>query len=349
MKRLASFGIAIAALLVAATAFAADAAPATAASPGTGSAAFSSLPNGRVPDPPSAPKPPTSIPSSEKAPGFFLARSKNQGHRGNDYAVLAATAERAREMVQGRGFGSGQPAPNNEACFTQAQQSGFREADGESTREWNPALQPFIMMAASAAQGARVEAVHSERLVQEPGRVALETIDAWVDPTTRGTRLIGRATLPLTRVAMVVGGGAIYAGKDGRKVHVVFVNPPPEHGPQRDRGLFATIDGGFASSQCAHLRVSLETERGQGRTATFVTDVHLPALDAEGPPAAQDKAKAEPRAAAATPALGKLGALPENRVRPVHVHTSVSWASRDAEPLLTVASGWDARERLERF
>ena len=40
------------------------------------------------------------------------------------------------------------------------------------------------------------------------------------------------------------------------------------------------------------------------------------------------------------------GARPtEIRVRPLHVHASVTWPSREQEPLLSVSAGWDSRER----
>jgi hypothetical protein len=351
MKLPLTFAVALATLGVAGAALGADAAApahasgastATAASAatGTGFAELSTLPTGRLPPPPKG-KRPSMIPGGERVPGFFLVRPKGFGR--GDYVALAASAQAAKEMMRG---GGGEAASN--ACFAEARGVGGDDEDGQG-EGWSLALQPFVALSASM-QGGRppVTPVHFERLVQEHAGAALEIADAWVDPVTRGVRLIGRSTLPLARVTTLVGGSAVWAGRDDRTVHVVFALPADRDLDRHPSQLFAAVDNEIASSQCSYLRVALVAEKGQGRTATFVNDLQLTTLDPHGKPAAKEpRAKSEPSSLSAI--LNAAGERPEARFRPVHVHASVSWASRDKEPLLTVASGWDARERTQPF
>ena len=346
MKRPFASAVTMATLVVAATAFGASDAPqAPAASTDSGMIGVATLSGGRLPAPPKGKKRPTVIPASERAPGFFFAKAKN-GRRFADFTVLASSDARAKEIAEGRGFGG--EAAAHEACFAeeQANWAGFGDEE-DVERTWTAALQPQIMLNTAAGNGRpRVQAVHSERLVQEPGGgVVLESADAWVDPLTRGARLIGRSTLPLTRVATVLGGSVVYAGKDERTVHVILTAPPNPDSSRRGTQLFAAVDGGLATSQCSYIRVPLETEKGQGRTATFVSELQLQTLTQEGKPVPEDRAKVQPPRAAPFVRTERL----EHRFRPVHVHASVSWAARDKDAVLTVASGWDARERTQAF
>ena len=336
--------VALVTLALAATALGADAAATAPAASDAGIVGVSTLAVGHVPAPPGG-KRPRSIAGSERAAGFHLARPQNFGRGGGDYVVLAPTAPRARDIATGRGFGF-EPGSPREACFAEEMRFGQEEDDDDKT--WTPALQPQVMLNASLQNGRPpVVAVHSERLVQEAGGAVLESADAWIDPVTRGVRLIGRSTLPLTRVATVLGGSVVYAGRDGGVVHVVFTSPPDQDASRRGSQLFAAVDGGLASSQCGYLRVPLEADKGQGHTATFVSDVQLATLTASGKPLPADRAKAPP--SHVIPSLLGGGERVENRFRPVHVHASVSWTSRDKEALLSVASGWDARERAQPF
>jgi hypothetical protein len=345
MKTRFGLVLTIATLAVSASARGADAGPASPAPSGTGSADVSVLPTGRVPPPPKG-KRPSMIPASEKVPGFFLAKPKHMGRGGGDYVVLASTAQGAKDVAQGMGFGASVGA--RDTCFAEAQSFGDESDDAEAA--WTPTLQPNVMFNAAIDQSGRprVLAVHSERLVQEPGVTSLEVADAWIDPVTRGVRLIGRSTLPLARVTTILGGSTVFAGRDDRTVHVILTASPNQdarHAQQQQ--LFAAVDGTVASSQCGYLRVGLATEKGQGRTATFVNDLQLSTLDPQGKLLPKDRPSDTARFTGAV--LGAPIDRPENRFRPVHVHASVSWASRDKEALLTVASGWDARERTQPF
>ena len=345
-KPLAS-SLALAALLSAVTVFGADATPKATPSGDSGLIGVSTVAAGRLPGPPKG-KRPTMIPGSEKAPGFFVVKPKGLGRGSGDFVMLVATVAQAKEAALGRGFGGGE-TPANEFCFAEEQKNwGSDDEDEESA--WAPSVQPQATFNSSTMNGRpRVEAVHQERRVQGAAGAVLESADAWIDPVTRGARLIARSTLPLTRVATILGGSVVYAGRDEHTVHVILT-APPDGDARRGTQVFAAVDGGIAASQCGYLRVPLANEKGQGHTATFVSNLELAPLNAQGKPVPKDLAKTSPQRL--TPSLLGLPKdvdRPDNRFRPVHVHASVSWASRDKDALLSVTSGWDARERTQPF
>jgi len=284
----------------------------------TGGATLSALPAGTIAPPPRG-RAPRMIPGSERVPGFFVYRPGASYARG-DYVILAANERAARGLTERRFMREGGV---REGCFAQAQTSGASPDDVEA--EWMPMSQSTVTLnAGSQGRRSEVQAFHSERLVSEEGRTSLEVVDAWVDPATRGVRLIGKSTVPLTKLASFAAHD-VYGVRDRRGVHVILTSA--RDGDNFESRAFAITERGVAQSGCSHLRVRLDAERGQGEVATFIDNVRLPSFE----PHAEVRAKSEER--------------PEQRFRPVHVHASVSWTSRDREPLLTVSAGWDAREQ----
>jgi hypothetical protein len=190
-------------------------------------------------------------------------------------------------------------------------------------------LQPAILTM-TGAYAARVNAVHVERVVDEgDDRAALEITDAWVDLKSQGARLIGRTKLPLKLVARAPGDIRVYAMRDKDSVQVVLVEPSTT--TRTWQGIVQTGDQGTSTSGCRHARAELALERGSGETSTFVVTAELPATAAD-------------KELVAESASGSAG-LEAVRTRPMHVHASASWASRDAEPVLAVSVGWAARDR----
>jgi len=295
-------------------------------SSGASGAAFASLPSGRVPLPPKG-KPPAAIPGGEKVAGFFVAAGKGRA----DYATLVSSPKMAKQLLEGFRDDS---SLVGEACFTE-DQPGMRRGD-ETEPAWRPDLQPMLAMNTSFQHGQRptVTAVHSERIAEDAGRVSLEVVDAWVDPQSRGVRLIARSSVPLELVSTLLGGTKVYAAREAQSVHVVLVTPKVRRASGQG-GLFAIANDAVFSSACDHIRTTLKTEKGQGQTAGFITNVELPSLE---PKEAQE---AKPDAAQ----MGFGRPRVEARVRPIHVHASVTWPSREKEPLLSVSAGWDSRER----
>lgn len=302
-------------------------------STGATSATFASLPTGTVPLPPKA-RVPSTIPGGEKVAGFLVSARKGQA----DFVTLVSSAKMAKQMNEGFREDT---SLVGEACFTEDQQ-GLRRGD-ETERAWRPDLQPMLGMSTSSRGGQRptVTAVHSERIAEEGGKTSLEVIDAWVDPVTRGVRLIARSSVPLELVSTVLGGTKLYAARDAQSVHVILVTPNVRRSSGRG-GLFAIADNAVFSSSCDHIRTTLKTEKGQGQTASFISNVELPPLEKD----AKDRAESKPDAKDAKFGI-TLGAptRTEVRVRPIHVHASITWPSREKEPLLSVSAGWDSREQ----
>lgn len=297
--------------------------------PGVTSTTVSKLPSAKLLLPTKA-KVPATISAGEKSAGFVIAMRKGS----NGYFAIVGSAKAAKEENTGAIDGAAAP---REACFAE-DSAVFRGFGGERDESpWRSNLQERMHMSPSQRGGQRapVSAVHSERIAEENGRVSLEVVDAWVDPNTRGVRLIGRATLPLELVATVLGGTKLYAARDGQSVHVILVRPN-----DRKRGghdpIFATADNTAFNSSCDHIGVTVKAEKGSAQTATVISSVELPSV------ATTEPVEPKPDADGATPSRP---ALREVRVRPVHVQASVMWASRDKEPVLTISAGWDSRER----
>jgi hypothetical protein len=298
---------------------------------GASSAAFATLPSGTVPLPPKG-KAPAAIPGGEKVPGFFIAGRK--GGRNNDYVSVVGTAKLAKQVNDGtRDDSSGA----GDACFTEDQPQRRISADDTEPRVWRSDLQPVLTMSTSVQRSQRpgVTAVHSERIAEEGGKTSLEIVDAWVDPVSRGVRLIARSSVPLELVSTLLGGTKVFAAKEGQNVHVVLLTPKTKR-TSGQSGLFAIVDNSVVASSCDHMRAMMKTEKGQGQTASFISNVELPSLEKEA---------SEPKPDSANLSGAAARVRTEARVRPIHVHASVTWPSREKEPMLSVSAGWDSRER----
>ncbi len=288
----------------------------------TGSS-VSSLPAGTVGAPPQG-KVPGAIAAGEKVPGFFVAK----GNFGREFIAIVPSA-RAAKQLEG---GSREEPQAGEACFVEDQPQNRRLGNDDADQGWRGDLQPTLMMHSSSNGGNRptVTAVHSERVVEDGAKASLEVVDAWVDPRSRGVRLIGKSSVPLLPVSTLLGGTRVFAARDGETVQVVLVAPRAPRGGSQE-GIFSIVDTNVSHSPCDHMRVAIKGEKGQGHSASFVANVQLATLDEKD----------------ARPAEPKLGtpARTETRFRPIHVNASVTWPSRDKEALLSVSAGWDSRER----
>ncbi len=276
---------------------------------------FSELPAGAMSDPPTK-KTPWGIGAGEHAKGFVIQRMPGE------YTVVAATKTDPGTVPPG-----GAPV-----CYSQPVSLGFA-MDGEPpTQEWAQP-QPMVNLPGAGELGGRngVTALHSERVVPvDATHATLEWIDAWVDPTTRGSRLIAKGSLPLRVIRELPGGGQILAGRDAERVHVVVMESPTKKQSfgGRDQLIAVTPRGMTGASGCHHVRVGLRAEKGTADTVTIFTNAQLPDLED----------------AAARAPLGAKTSFATLRVRPVAVAASVTWASRDAEPVVAISAGWRARE-----
>ena len=313
---------------------------------------FSALARGAVPMPPQKVGP-AALSPRESVPGFFVVSPEWPAqvpaiHRHVSVTTDAKIAEQVRGNTPKK---FKRPLPSVDAsgaCMAEsdgmANMKATRGADdfGEDQESsWNASFQDQARAFPKQKDNPRsgVAAVHSERLVDQNGALSLESVDVWVDPSTRGVRLIGKATLPLTPVGTTVGGIKIYAGReeraDGKKlVQFVILNPKEDPESPSPGAMWATLqDGESVHTNCGHLRVALPASETGGDHAIVQTDVRLPDKGSDTPDATR-KAKGEDGTTEK-----------EVRRRPMQIQLSVSRTSRDKEPVISVSYGWAGREQ----
>lgn len=288
--------------------------------------AFASLPAGTLKPPPSAKKTPVAIEAHERVAGVFVGALPQQ-----QASVVGGTREQVdRFSGQARQrFDNSDEEKARALCFSSFRGGAFRSSD-EGAPTWEENTQSFVIVSVGAGSS-RVDAVHLERIVEEgDGRATLEVTDAWVDGKTRGARLIGRSKLPLKMVASAPGDIRLYAMRDADRLHVFLVEPSAT--TRSWQGIVQANEQGMTSSGCRHSRASLALSKGSAETTTFVVTAELPATEAVKQLTAAD-------------AMTGPAHLEPVRIRPMRVHASVSWASRDKDPVLSVSMGWEARDK----
>lgn len=295
-------------------------------------------------------KEPAAVAGREKAPGIFPQKS-DQSYGPNiqatEIAELPATdlpAEGTPERTQLR------------TCFSENYHRDvetMRQQAGEGL-DWIDAatLSPSVTLYKKTADmpNGGVTAIHSERFEEDGKGPRLEMTDAWVDPVTRGARIIAQKTMPLSLVAKSSFGVRIYASRDdaGATKKVQFVLVPDEKNRAVTTQLFGvrnTSNGGMVQSGCGHLRIGMPIDE-DGSTARLRTTV----LIEEAPPAAQPAEEiAAPvrfkgRFAKRRARVVAAPQVRESKVRDLVTQVSVSRTSRDPEPVISVSFGWDGRE-----
>jgi hypothetical protein len=288
---------------------------------------------------------PDLVKASERVAGFVIVpppaeQQKQIVRYGQDYgfAYLFPDAERARQYRASRPV----DAPPN-VCFSEAgpDASGEDEdgADGApSTPAWSSSgtSQTTLQWRASDPRTA-VHAMHSEVFVAESdGRASLRIVDAWVDPRTRGARLIGRSTLPLSRIYTGPNGLELYAARDGSAVQVVVRAAGRADGSvvsaleRSARNLTMILpDGNVAGTDCGHVRIALKPSPGSAQMAILQSVAFLHPLATPGAPVVDEP---------------KLQAPESFRRRPFQLSVSASQSTTDPRPVLSVAAAWIGRE-----
>ena len=324
---------------------------------------FSELPVGRFTAPPKTRI--DSVPARESVPGIFVVSPQHANNVPARQRYVSITTD-AGVAAALRSGSLPETAPS--ACLTELHRRTFSEGD-ERGSEWEENLateaQAFEKHSENAWSG--VIALHTERVVEQNGSVSLESVDAWIDPHTRGARLISRGSVPLKLVRAPAFGVKVYAGRDERPDGKRFVQFVVVHGSSsrldRTGQMWAMRPDGDVvhSSGCGHQRVAIPVEGKGGDAATIVATVMLPKLDASGKevkePATTTTAAAKPvlrirpaffgvRAAAVGSGAGKES---EVRSRVMNIQVSVSQTAREKEPLVSVSSSWGGREQVDRI
>ncbi len=328
------------------------------------SPAFSELPVGQFSAPPK--KKVAFVAARESVPGVFVQAPEDAAALPYEHRIVTITTEPPTHD-------NDSPRMTHATCITEANRVSSDEDDSRGT-EWDENLSTqshaFPRVKDNPLSGVR--AIHTERVVEQNGSAALEWVDAWVDPNTRGTRLISNGSLPLKLVRTPAFGMKVFAGRDERPdgkrfVQFVVVHPPASEVDQTGQMWAMRADGAIAhTSSCRHQRIAVSVDDKSGDGATVVATVVLPKLDANGkviddapekasgssaPPAiVPRKPLKKRRLAFRSPASGDSASTEEREVRTrmMHIQVSVSQMSREKEPLVSVSSAWGGREQVER-
>ena len=193
--------------------------------------------------------------------------------------------------------------------------------------------------------GDEVHAIHAERFVEgSGGHASLEITDAWFDPRSRGARVLGRSTLPLSRIFIGPNGLEVYAARDGEAMQVVFrTSDHPAEDPAladalrtRQRSMSVSLpDRSAGGSDCGHLRAVLRAPAGGGQMATLQSIAFLPPVDGNF---------GEIREGAEKDERGET-MFRAMRQRNYQISVSATTSSADSNPVVSIALGWLGRER----
>ena len=330
---------------------------------------YASLPTGTFSAPPKD-KAPKTIPKTEKVEGFYVAETpKNQIRPGEKQTqvLIFSKQDEAKEYASGEGGFHNQT--DDTLCFSQTERRF--SPDAEVATEWPLEMEPTSRINAPykpyvpAKKGEKpkpysmnfgpmeVTAIHQERFSMEDKKAKIESIDAWVDPNTKGVRLISRQTTTLDRIGSAFNGIRLFAARGDKSLHIVARREKPKNlngsPPTTSRDfrmmnasgqplMVELPDGRTDATQCGFAHITMKAAAGSAEIASFQTSAVF--VDPVDP-------KKEP----VKPPEDSLGGFereddgPTVRSRPFRATVSSTWASKDKEPQISVSFGWVGRER----
>jgi hypothetical protein len=297
------------------------------------------------------------IPARESVPGFYIAVPKDmRGLAAARRVLVVGDAKRAVYLEKGTSSGGvDEPAS---ACFAVDEREKRLEAGmSDKPVEWDQDLGSVANLWTRTAEipMSGVAPVHMERVtVAADGLTAtLDSVDAWVDPSSRGVRLIGKASLPLKHVGVAPNGGKIFAGReergDRRRVQFVVMRPRDSLANQFGSTFVRRLEGDvIQNTDCAHIRVALAVTK-EGDAALVSVPVVLPSLDGRPVPRPTELHGVRARRSSfQLPSSGGEPDMRELRLREAAIQLSVSQTSRDKEPVVSLSSRWISREQVQR-
>ncbi len=195
---------------------------------------------------------------------------------------------------------------------------------------------------------------------------AIETIDAFIDLQTLGTRLVSKSSVKLPRVASGPNGLGVFAARDEKGQTEFLVTSPelPATETHADRpaqleALMSTAatlvaqapSNAALSSGCGRVRFALSTSPGTGQMATvFATAFLPPSTDPdEAPPEDDSDGDGVPDEAGFVAQQAVRRGMRKQRARPVAVNVSLSQLASETSPLLSVTLGWAGKEQKLSF
>ncbi len=239
------------------------------------------------------------VSARESVPGLYVVSPAFNGGPVAQRPVMIVADERmAAQLKSNQPFGGREEAPA--ACVTEAHLGLGFDSDPTKPKEWPETMTSETHAYPKSAENpmSGVIAVHSERIVENGSSVSLESVDAWVDPATRGAKLISKSSLPLKLVRGPGFGIKVYAGRDERpdgRRFVQFVvahaksSNASQHEVARTNQMWTMRQDGNINhaSGCGHMRVGLPIDGKDGKNgemATVVATVILPSLGDGEPP-----------------------------------------------------------------
>jgi hypothetical protein len=229
---------------------------------------WSSIPRASIPAPPSHAGAPSALAATEQVSGFSV---ENNG---------TANSPRVRAFVE--------TTPARRSCLA---------GDVDYGTAADPTLHDRTTVAHMRL--GVVTALRAERLLVEGQSASLEITDLWIDPRSRGLRIIKSERLPLGVLARGPGGADVYAYRDASDQLWAVV-------PSSTNASGVDSEGERSFAACGHVRLSA------GQSGAQV------ALSWNAPPA-----KVDPPSAARFP-------------RELLVTITTSRSSRDHQPVVSV-------------
>jgi len=191
---------------------------------------------------------------------------------------------------------------------------------------WGHGMSQYYFSPRQGVVTARIESVDESK-----SPATLESIELWVDAMTGGARQIARRSIALGKLRDLPGGNHVYGFRSNDDVHLVITQGAtkvPAHQISRLPGFMA-VSSRMRSlgAQCPMAHFSMSAERGDGESLSvrFGTIKELGTVPAED---------------------GETQGLTKLEQRDAFLHASLSFGESEAEPTLSLASGWAAKERV---
>lgn len=232
---------------------------------------------------------------------------------------------------------------------------------------WPPPAKPPATKASRAtAPRDVVQRVRLERLIREADAITVESIDAFIDLQTLGTRLASKTSAKLPRVVAGPNALGVFAARDeGGHAQFLVTSPElPQPPTPSDRQaqlealsgtantLIAQIPSNTTTSiGCGRVRFTLSAKPGVGEMATVLATAFLPpSVDPEEGPATNDSdgdGKPDEVGFVSQQAV-RLG-MRKQRARAMAVNVSLSQLTTEVAPLLSVTFGWAGKDQKLTF
>lgn len=334
------------------------------------------------------PAAPDKIPATEHAEGMYAAltpaaKRKQAEEDGYRYIWVFANEKEAQTFASDGTAPSVQPQGATRQCLTAGSSLAPRLTLYLRTKPYvpKPSKEEIVRLtklhrwppppppkpSKAEAQKDTVELIHSEKLVQSADAVTLDTVDAYIDLQTLGTRQLSKSSVRLTKVATGPNGLGVFAARDDKGQSQFLVTNPelPQPATPEDRDaqvqqlqgtanrLVAQMPTGSASETgCGYVRFTLTAKPGSGQMATVLATAFLPPAD-DPDDAAPDESQFDSESL--TDEQRKM--IHEmirrqnraQRARPVAINVSFSQLASESNPLLSVTMGWAGPDQRLRF